>query len=380
MYQASSAFHQAVANGAPQKALLIFEDAIFSNDDVDVESGIELDDYFNTEEDLAIGQALSNELRFTMFNDDRLLNDYEFGDFTATLGAQISQDTYTENGNVTAYNGLAAWTGHSTTPYLKLNGSAVGSQPGWAVHTIVIYNGRVYVFGNAVGQYKVYTTSGTAVQATIPAAMRKKGVMMNGKGVNINMTARTMDTWQIGVHAQYEFVPLGKFVAKRPNVPDVNQIQFTCHDFMTKFDIDMPTKEEMGLTYPTTFRELFEAMCYRVGVEYATSRFINSEAVLTSEPDEFENVTMREVLQWLAEAAAANLRFNRDGVLLFDWLKSTNTALTEHDYIEYKPYWYETTQVNKLYNRSTDTGTDRTVGDGDNGYLIQNNPLLRGVS
>ena len=67
MYSASEAFHNAVANGAHQMALLIFDDAVFTNDDINVTAGIEFNDYFNTEEDLAIGQALSNEISFSIF-------------------------------------------------------------------------------------------------------------------------------------------------------------------------------------------------------------------------------------------------------------------------------------------------------------------------
>jgi hypothetical protein len=108
--------------------------------------------------------------------------------------------------------------------------------------------------------------------------------------------------------------------------------------------------------------------------------FINSTATITSEPDEFENTTMRQVLQWIAEAAASVLRFNRDGQLVFDWLRSTSLALDEGNYSEFAPYWYETKVIDKLYNRRTENGADNTVGTGENAYLIQDNPLLRGVS
>jgi hypothetical protein len=54
--------------------------------------------------------------------------------------------------------------------------------------------------------------------------------------------------------------------------------------------------------------------------------------------------------------------------------------MDESSYIEYAPFWYETTQVDKLYNRSSESGNDLTVGSGTAGYLIQDNPLLKGVS
>lgn len=379
MYQASAAFHTAVATGAPQKALLIFADTIFTDADLDIEAGIELDDYFNTEEDIAIGQALSNELRFTLFNDDQLLNDYAFGDFTATIGARVSTGTYSDSAQVIAYDGNTVWRGRNTSPYLTRNGSAVSSQPGWPVRCIAIYDDTVYVFGTS-GRYKAYTNGGSEKSVTVNAFMRAKSAQLHGEGINFQTAARSLKIWKNKVTETYEFVPLGKFIAKRPNVPDTDQINFVCNDFMTKFDVDMPSAAELGITYPTTISNLFVKMCEYADVLYASSTFINSTAVITEAPKAFENATMRQVMQWIAEAGAANLRFNRDGLLTFDWLKSTSQVYGENDYEEFRQYWYETTQVSKLYNRDTESGTDKTVGTGEIGYLIQDNPLLKGVT
>ena len=380
MYQASPAFHTAVANGEPQKALLIFADAIFTDSDLNVDVGIEMDDYFNTESDIAIGQALSNEIRFTLFNDEDLLNSYEFGDFTATIGARISTGTYEDDAQVITYDGDTPWRGSTGTPYLTRNGYAVASQPSFPVRCIAVYDDTVYAFG-ASGQCKAYTANGTVkTVAELNRFMTAKAASWAGSGFCLKTANRNLKIYRDGQTETYEFVPLGKFTAKRPNVPGVDEIQFTCNDFMMKFDKDMPSKEDLGLTYPTTFSNLFVKLCEYAGVTYKTSTFINSTAVITTEPKEFENVTMRQVLQWLAEAAAANLRFNRDGQLTFDWLRNTSQSYDENMYEEYERYWYKTTKVNKLYNRNTSSGTDTTYGNGEIGYLIQDNPLLKGVT
>ena len=114
MYTASAAFHQAVQRGAPQRALLIFDDAFFTNEDINVEQGIEFTDTFNEETDLAIGQALSNQIRFTLFNDDSLLYGYEFGEFTATIGAKVSESTYKQRAPVVAISGSNTYYGNTT--------------------------------------------------------------------------------------------------------------------------------------------------------------------------------------------------------------------------------------------------------------------------
>ena len=90
MYACSEAFHEAVRNGNDQKALLIFSDCVFTDDDISVETGIEFHDYFNMEEDLSIGQTTSNEVSYSLFNDDRLLNDYLFGRITTWCAAVVN--------------------------------------------------------------------------------------------------------------------------------------------------------------------------------------------------------------------------------------------------------------------------------------------------
>ena len=184
---------------------------------------------------------------------------------------------------------------------------------------------------------------------------------------------------QAGRWKKYEFVPLGRFTAERPKAPDVIQIDLTCYDLMQKFDVDMPSDAALWLSYPLPLKTLFEYMCWYVGVDYVSSDFINSTATIDSRPADFDSVTMREVIKWIAEAAGSNARFNRDGKLELAWLRQTGRSYNANAYREFNPYWYETKKVTKLYNRSTQDAEDKTVGDGNEAYLIQDNPLLRGV-
>lgn len=382
MYSASEDFHTAVAQGKPQKALLIFPNAFFGNDDINIENGIALNDYFSAEDDLNIGQALSNELTFSLFNDDRLLNDYAFGDFLATIGVLINSGTYTQTGNVQATTGNATYVGYNSNPYLKRNNLAVATQPTFQVKSILAYDGKVYVCG-ANQQCKVYRDSDGAditSSTTVPTFMKVRSKGWAGRGMNYDKSSRILTEWKGGKTEQYEFVPLGYFTAKRPNVPDVIQINFTCNDFMMKFEKDMPDAATLGITYPSTISNLFVKLCNYAGVSYESSTFINSTATIVKQPSEFSNCTMRQVLKWIAEAAASNLRFNRDGQLVFDWLHETEQEFDESGYSDFNPYWYETPKVTKLINRDSLGGTDSNVGTGSNAYLIQDNPLLKGVT
>ena len=379
MYQASEEFHNAVASGAHQIALLIFDDAVFANADINVSDGIEFNDYFNTEEDLCIGQALSNELIFTLFNDDGLLNDYEFGDFLATIGAQTENYSVAENGIIQADSGSHTWVAYSSSPYLKRDGVAVASQPAAAVKSMLIYNGYVYCL-LANGNTKVYKDSTGTYQSSMSLNPFMVSQMGKWAGKGLCYVDRRLHIWQGTNKRTYEFVPLGYFTAKRPNVPSVIEIHFNCYDFMQKFEVDMPTAQELNMTYPATVSTLFLKMCQYVGVSYESDTFINSSATISEEPEEFSNVTMREVLGWIAELAASNARFNRDGQLGFDWLHLTESVLTESNYREFNPYWYEVGTVTKVVNRASDGSYENTYGvDTNDAYLIQDNPLLKGV-
>jgi hypothetical protein len=379
MYEASQAFHDAVANREHQIALLIFDDAVFTNDDIDVSEGIEFNDYFNTEEDITVGQALSNEISFSVFNDDGLLDDYEFGKFTATIGAQIGMDTYGGNPIVYTESAEHTYAAFSSLPYLRRDAVAISIQPQAKVVTMLYYNGIVYCLLEN-GTVKAYNDAdGTVTSVTLNSFMLSQLNKWEGEGIAYT-DDRILKIFMDNECRTYEFVPLGVFEAERPNVPTVNLIHFTCYDMMQRFDKDLPSAGELQITYPTTVSNLYVKMCNYLDVPYKSSTFSNSTAVITKQPEEFENTTFREVLQWIAELAGSIARFNRDGELVMDWLRYTDLTIDEGGYKEFNPYWYETKKVTRLLNRTSDGEFQYYYGVGDETYLIQDNPLLRGVT
>ena len=382
MYACSDAFHEAIQEGQPQKALLIFPDCVFTDEDIDVEQGIVFNDYFNLEEDMAIGQTTSNELSFSLFNDDRLLNNYKFGDFLATIGVLVGEDTYVQQAPVMVTTNYATWYGYEEYPYVKKNGTALSAQPSFAVKSILGYDGKVWVFSDD-GRFAVYndrTGANITKDNPLNEFMKDKSTRWSGKGLFYNKDSRILFIYDSGYRERYEFCPLGWFTAERPKAPDVIEISMTCNDYMMKFEKDMPSKKDLGITYPVTLSDLFKKMCNYLGVPYKTATFINSTAKITKEPKEFETATMRDVLKWIAEAACGNARFNRDGVLVIDWLRNTSMVIDEENYEAFTPYWYKTKQITKLCNRGSDGSYNKEKGTGSETYLIQDNPFLSGVS
>lgn len=493
MYPASADFHNAVKNGNPQMPLLIFPDAVFTAEDIDVNAGIEFDDLFNTEENTSIGQALMNNIRFTLFNDKQLLNDYEFGQFIATIGVRLTSTTYTQNGTISVTSGNNnVYVASSLSPYLTRNGIGMSVAPKKKIANILIYKGLVYCFrsdgvlfiyddatgdlvqnigtnvfdttigewtsgiinsngtisSNSVYQYTdhyypvkantryyvqftksasrssgvaIYdkncnfisftsfaststtngvintnfkTTADTAymrlyrgntqpdpvITENVPNAMEEKFRVNNYYGAYFSDTTNILTLNRNGVQDTYEFVPLGTFLANRPDAPSVSQINMSCDDQMKKFDRNLPDDTTLGITYPTTIGNLYKKMCDYLGVQYETDTFINSTATIAKRPSQFESVTMRQVLQWIAEAAGSNAKFDRDGILCLKWLNTTTAEFSEGDYSAFSPFWYETQQVDKLYNRNSQGGADGIYGSGNGGYLILDNPLMKGAN
>lgn len=385
MYACSGEYHEAIRNGNDQKALLIFDDAVFTDEDISVERGIEFNDYFNTEEDLAIGQATSNEISFTLFNDDRLLNDYGFGEFTAAIGVHIRTETYQQSGIVmlrTNNTPNGYWVGGDEYPFILRNGMPVPAQPSFPVNAMLGYANKVWAFAED-GRYVVYDdTTGDNVSESnrVNDFMIRKAMTWNKKGIYYNRGSRMFYIYEAGDLKVYEFCPLGVFIAKRPKAPDMIQIDFTCYDRMQKFEEDMPSAGTLGISYPTTIGNLYAKMCNYAGVPYETATFINSGAVIPEEPADFERATMRDVMKWIAEAAGSNARCNRDGVMTLAWLKETGQTYEATNYREFNPYWYMTPTITKLCNRDLHDSVDHTHGSGNVPYLIQDNPLLKGVS
>ena len=204
MYKCSDAFHEAVKNGNEQKALLIFKDCVFTDDDINVDTGIRFTDYFNLEEDLSIGQAPSNEISFGLFNDDRLLNDYEFGEFLATIGVLLGTARYTQQGSVMVNTKNAKYVGYESSPYLTRGGSRMASPPAFAVKSLLGYDGKLWAFGTN-GKYAVYddaTGANITSSNRVNSFMRKKSRNWAGKGMFYNKDTRMLMIYEAGTRKQ----------------------------------------------------------------------------------------------------------------------------------------------------------------------------------
>lgn len=412
---ASSAFHASIRNGEKQRALIYFYDSSLwlTNDDI-VSGGIDYQNYFCSEEDMTIGLAPCSTISFSIFNENRRLDNMKFGKFRASIGVVTSRDQFYVEGNVTVIYDGDKITGHSDYPYVRVNGSGLSEQPDFSVKSIFAINDTIYCLGDnekvavytrsygPVGTYSAnggirqYTWQQVAVMTwselqnedwgepanyepnettSINAIMLPviERYVQRRNGVSVESDNVITDYLPNGVSETYTYVDLGIFYANRPAKTKTNIISIEGYDSMSKFDV---STENMPITFPTTLYGLLDTVCGYVGVEHKIESFINQNITLTAASDVFQSTTAREIIAYIAEAACANAKMDYDDKLTFAWWSDSSLIINESDYSQFVPYEYTVKPIDRLQVRQSDNDIGILTGDGTNGYVIQENPFL----
>lgn len=101
----------ALAAGNPQRCLFIFHDDNgdetdeFTNEDIAQSRGVHTSWSFNAEKELTLGQCGECSISFAILNDLHQIDDFEFGEFTAYLGARIDEGTPDQEAVTRTYPG-----------------------------------------------------------------------------------------------------------------------------------------------------------------------------------------------------------------------------------------------------------------------------------
>lgn len=381
MLKVSEAFRTAIRNGAPQRALLRFSNATFGNSDISITGGgIRLTEIINGDTNLHYGLCSSARLEASLINRDGLLENFEFGEFAASLGVLVKTETFN-------YDGLAAvtkdgnnvFTTHENEPYLRVNCEATRLQPSDPVYSLVIDGNILYAFGDdgfcLSGEIQDDGKSLKPVShQTLNAVSLQKIKRLNGQRIGIYLDSNTLIEFSNGVKRTYEFAPLGTFIAPKPSVLRKAVIEMEAEDRMQLFDSDL---SDVEFSYPLTMTHAYYTLCQSVGVEHVAQNIPNGDLTLISKPDLFDGATKRDVLGWIAEASATYARFNREGKLELTRFNETGVEYDEHDYVSASPSAYSVKPYGKLHIRNADSNIEQVVGEGENAYLIQDNPFLK---
>lgn len=385
MYNVSERFHAAVLETSPVTQVMFkFADGtILTNEDVHITNGFKIMEAANYEDELTIGSCLSSTLDATFMNYAGLLSGFAFGECEVSLGVKTAVESFKPIvANTTAIyrfgeTGEATYTGHSTMPYLRINGVAASEQPSFPIESIVIYEGKAMCIGK---EGQTWTESSFSAPVSTGEFMVQKYLSMAKQHLGFDFSGNVMRVFGLyGEIEKYEFARLGVFAIDTPTKRKTNLISVSAYDKMKLFDVSA-NDFLGGLTYPITIGAMFEALCAEVGVGFLTSAFTNSTHVVNSVSLENQEVTAKEILGWIAEAACSFARMTRDGKVELGWFENVPIKIPETQCFAADVADYSVAVIDKLEILSSETSLNAVIGDGNNSYVIINNPFLKGAT
>lgn len=129
-------------------------------------------------------------------------------------------------------------------------------------------------------------------------------------------------------------------------------------------------------TFPISVRQFFTNICSTLGYECSIdSSLVNLDFQLQ---DNFEaiNITARQLLQYVAEMCAGFVRVDKNNVITLRSYKTKDLDLNNSQYTKTSVANYTTEKVSSLTVRTTNDDLGVSAGNGDNKYIIENNPLF----
>ena len=144
--------------------------------------------------------------------------------------------------------------------------------------------------------------------------------------IDISFWVRSDDTLKIaqGTELTYYKVDdytavetkIGVFTCEKPEKDGSNKYKVTAYDNVTKLDIDVSSWLN-ALTFPISISSFATQLAAKCGLEFANSAPINGD--YSVQAFTATNVTGRELMKMVAQAAGSFIRANADGKLEYAW-------------------------------------------------------------
>lgn len=172
---------------------------------------------------------------------------------------------------------------------------------------------------------------------------------------------------------------VGVFILEQPTRPSANTVSITGYDPVVGLDKDL-TQWLNGLTgWPYKLIDLAGMVCSACGLNLITTQIPNGDFFV---PQFTQNeVTGRQLMQWIGEASCRFCRANADGDLELAWYEDSGKVITASDYYA-KGLCYETYQVAPIeavqlkLADSDDGALWPAAQEGANAYVIAGNPIF----
>lgn len=181
---------------------------------------------------------------------------------------------------------------------------------------------------------------GSAVAAELKMLLNNKdgrfdGVTFEGAELFVRVGIKKWDAnrWE---NAQAEYVPCGYFTIDEPP-RKLASISISALDRMVSFDKDFDLS---AIHFPLTVSELLTKCCQICNVPMYThaNTLLNYNYIITSPPDP-ENLTYRQIIQWIGEITGTCAYIDWDGKLRMEWYHDTPTTISGS--VRYTSDFYE---------------------------------------
>lgn len=132
--------------------------------------------------------------------------------------------------------------------------------------------------------------------------------------------------WDAGQweNAKVEYVPIGYFTVDE-SPKKASSIALSALDRMVQFDKDFDADD---ITFPTTVGNLLTYCCTKCGVPLKTiPETLLNHSYQVKECPQRENLTYRQIIQWIGEITATCGYIDWDGKLRMEWYSDTDTLI-----------------------------------------------------
>jgi len=189
------------------------------------------------------------------------------------------------------------------------------------------------------------------------------------EGIDAHFIQPSQPSKMKGYERKFEYVPLGRFnIDYDPR--QRNTIELKAIDNMINLDKPYSLSK---LSYPATLYQIYVDICNVADVNIGTTNFINKDYIVQKRPS--GDLSLRDVLGYVAELTGSFARMNRNGALELKWYTPTGLILNPSNRFDFKPS-DDLVQIKGIMATVEDT----TYLSGSEDYAIDltENPLLQG--
>lgn len=335
MYSTSQEYKVAITSKAEQRMFLFYPGSYIGYENIVLDGGVELTEILNPDEDYNIGKAVMSSITVRLVNSG-LPSEIFTEEFKAKFGVKthsrnekpgtsfIARTIVVRNGEDYRYH-IRDSEGTRSLYYAITPSSFLTKTVSSDAYVFVVYFNTIYVLNSSGSVTNVFTfenkklnelTDYVVPESILPLLARCSeesiSIHINDTEYCESKTEEVVSNSREFSHKQFELIPLGVFKPERPKKVNSRYVDIQAYDRMRLFEksaFDYLSE----ITYPKNIGEIYNEICSKCGVSNAGTGFLHSGKYLAFDTFRNKDVTCREVLAWIAEAACCTARISRDG-------------------------------------------------------------------